>query len=209
MIWKHTIFLTSFLFLLFSSAHHKQENGFYFLNRQLQSPLYWSADSSRPEFGQQSRTGTSCSAGAGEWMLHLCFLRRCFPWVMCSGGGAVRFGPSMLCHALLKLDYNDSSLSFPSKNLPAMLKLRTPRESVSRARTAWNQRDCSSQICRRECRTLSCIVWRFMEFLLHYPPPSPQFFFLCTAPSSVSLAVEAERLNKEVLAWDKAQPGDC
>lgn len=39
-------------------------------------------------------------------------------------------------------------------------------------------------------------------------PLSPGFF-LCTAPSSVSLAVRSERLNKEVLAWDKAQPGDC
>lgn len=37
------------LFLLFSSAHYKQENGsYFFLTRQLQSPLYWSADSSRP-----------------------------------------------------------------------------------------------------------------------------------------------------------------
>lgn len=50
--------------LQFCSLH--EENVSYFLTRQLQSPLCWSAGSRRTERGQQSRTGSSCSSGLGK-----------------------------------------------------------------------------------------------------------------------------------------------
>lgn len=131
--------------------------------------------------GQQDRTGTSCSSEAEEWMLHSSFLRMHFTWLMHSVGNEVRFLALPCCATLSWSWITVTVLSVLHQKTCLQCYSWEHQESVIRTRTAWNQCNCSSQICRR-VQNASMHRLKIYGVSSLLPTLFPQVFFFAQLP---------------------------